>query len=1236
MVEICTPTLNNTERFSNSDRFFYIIILMPIKPLKYLTAKISSQVPLKTVLIVPFVTQIFAAVGLVGYLSFRNGQQAVRELASQLRQKLSDRIEQQLETYIQSPQIILELDTNALSQGAIDLERARGIPQLWQQMVLFPYISNIYCGGEKQGEFMGIARFEDSNTLIYSEINQGNNYVRTYYYLDSQGNKTAFDRNNPSSIKTSAYDPRVRPWYKLAKEKGQTVWTEPYPDFNINLMTVSAAAPSYHNTSGDLIGVCAVDLFLPKEFSNFLANLKISKSGQAFAIDRSGTLISTSTVEQIVVGEGENIRQIKATQSTNNLVSSTAKYLGQKFDDLTQLQSVQEFEFALADGTKQFVRVLPFNDGRGIDWLIVIVIPESDFMAQIDENTRTTVLLSIAALFIAIYVGLVTSRWLVDPISRLNTAATDIARGEWERTVELDRADELGQLANSFNRMAGQLKEYFATLEQQNEDLQRLDKLKDEFLANTSHELRTPLNGMIGIAESMIDGATGELSPLQRQNLFTIAQSGHRLSNLVNDILDFSKLRHQDLELQLKPVNLNAIAEMVLAVSRSLVGDKEIRLINGISPELTTVVADENRLQQILYNLIGNAIKFTESGRVELSAKLIDRDTKMTITVADTGIGIAENKLERIFESFEQADGSTARNYGGTGLGLAVTKKLVTLHGGRIWVESTVGEGSRFSFTLPLTAEKIDRPETLLSVDVLPTETENTATENNSFPTDESFELEPTICFSHQKLELEPTICAPDSQEAFKILIVDDEPVNLQVLANHLSLHDYAVTQARGGKQALALLEQGYIPDLILLDVMMPGMSGYQVCQQIRQDWSISELPIMMLTAKNQVNNLVTGLEVGANDYLSKPFNKEELFARIKTHIAIKQLRSEKAHIRKAFGRYVADEVADSLLATPEGLKLGGDRKQITILTSDLRGFTATSERLSSQEVVKILNFYFERMADVITQYRGTIIEFMGDGILVLFGAPIAREDDAIRAVACGIAMQLALQEVNQQMQAWNLPPLEMGIGINTGEVVVGNIGSEKRTKYGAVGSHVNLTYRIESYTTGGQIFIAHSTYEFVQSIVTIEEKKQVQPKGVREPISIYNIRGIGDRYNLFLAKLDTQWLTLKKTIQVRYTILEGKHLGKKIFYGSIVELSATGAKIYAYQRREHTLPADLSNIKLNILEQKTPSKDRDLDIYAKVSAQTENSSFYIHFTAVPPDLQQKFEELLQIQYSNC
>lgn len=332
--------------------------------------------------------------------------------------------------------------------------------------------------------------------------------------------------------------------------------------------------------------------------------------------------------------------------------------------------------------------------------------------------------------------------------------------------------------------------------------------------------------------------------------------------------------------------------------------------------------------------------------------------------------------------------------------------------------------------------------------------------------------------------------------------------------------------------------------------------------------------------------------------------------------------------IRKVFGRYLTDEVVATLLESPEGLKLGGERRQITIFTSDLRGFTATSERLPPEEVVKIINFYLECMADEITKYQGTIDEFMGDGILVLFGAPTAREDDAARSIACGIAMQLAMVKVNTKMQEWGLPPLEMGIGINTGIVVVGNIGSEKRTKYGIVGSQVNLTYRIEGYTTGGEIIISESTYKQVESIVVIDRQMQVTPKGVKEPINIYKISGIKGKYNLFLNQHQEELCTLREPIPIQYAVVDGKDIGNSLFKGILVRLSTHEAEICLLEELQKP-PSLLSNIKLNLSQPNQAGEGED--IYAKVMEKpSQIGHFFIRFTAKPPAIINKFNSLIE------
>lgn len=332
--------------------------------------------------------------------------------------------------------------------------------------------------------------------------------------------------------------------------------------------------------------------------------------------------------------------------------------------------------------------------------------------------------------------------------------------------------------------------------------------------------------------------------------------------------------------------------------------------------------------------------------------------------------------------------------------------------------------------------------------------------------------------------------------------------------------------------------------------------------------------------------------------------------------------------IRQVFGRYLSDEIVANLLESPQALKLGGERNKITILTSDLRGFTSTSERLSAEEVIHILNIYLEYMADVITQYQGTINEFMGDGILVLFGAPTQREDDAARAVACACAMQLAMGAVNERLKHLGFPQLEMGIGINTGLVVVGNIGSDKRAKYGVVGSPVNLTYRIESYTTGGQILISESTLKDAGAIVRVGGQRQEKMKGIKEPITIYEVLGIGGFYNLFLPREEEIFFAIPKSIPIQYVILQEKQISETVFLGRIIEISHKGAKISVENIQNHSLPAASTNIKLNLLALQDPAW-RSEDVYAKVLEKSaETGNFYIHFTTKPPAVQARFDFL--------
>jgi adenylate cyclase len=268
--------------------------------------------------------------------------------------------------------------------------------------------------------------------------------------------------------------------------------------------------------------------------------------------------------------------------------------------------------------------------------------------------------------------------------------------------------------------------------------------------------------------------------------------------------------------------------------------------------------------------------------------------------------------------------------------------------------------------------------------------------------------------------------------------------------------------------------------------------------------------------------------------------------------------------IRRTFGRYLSDAIVARLLEQPEGLALGGERRRLTLLTSDLRGFTSLSESLLPERVIAVVNAYLKQMAEVITEYGGTIDEFMGDGILVLFGAPTALPDDAQRAIACAIAMQRAMAGVNAGLRAQGLPGLEMGIGVHTGEVVVGNIGSERRTKYGVLGAQVNLTYRLESYTLGGQVLMSEACYEAAGggSLIQVGDRRQVFPKGVRSGLWIYEVLAVGAPFELALPLRSECWVRLREPLTIAVVLLDDKDASQPRRSAQIVALSEWGAQV--------------------------------------------------------------------------
>lgn len=553
------------------------------------------------------------------------------------------------------------------------------------------------------------------------------------------------------------------------------------------------------------------------------------------------------------------------------------------------------------------------------------------------------------------------------------------------------------------------------------------DRLKDEHVAMVAHELRTPLGGIIGISDLLMEGAEGDLPPEVNLNLKLISESSKKLTYLLNDLLDLTKIKNEMLQVKPVPVHLRSLVSKVLALQYSTAITKGIELKNNVPKDFPNVLADTGKLEQILHNLIGNSAKFTDEGYISIDVEAHD-DTVM-IVIEDTGKGLSKDNLQGILESFE-GDLVQSTGFGhNTGLGLKISNRLIELHGSKLVMESAEGFGSYFSFTLPITVDDA--------------------------PVNEDYENYSIGARAHSQgiTKIRPHRNARIG-EKFRIMVVDDEIINVKVLIAQLNRVGYEVLTYYNGQSALQALKEGILPDLILLDIMMPNMNGFEVCQEIRKEFSQVELPIIMLTAKNHTTDILDAFKAGANDYIAKPIAKDELLARIKTHV-------ELSKINHAFSRFVPHEFLgflgyDSVLE----IKLGDQvQKNMAVLFSDIKDFTRLSENMTPKEAFDFINTFLGVVSPLIREHGGFIDKFIGDAIMALFPGGA---DDATKAA---ISMTKKLKVLNEERLVQGLEPIQVGTGLHTGDLMLGTIGEEMRMEGTVISDVVNTASRLEGLT---------------------------------------------------------------------------------------------------------------------------------------------------------------------------
>jgi two-component system sensor histidine kinase ChiS len=418
-------------------------------------------------------------------------------------------------------------------------------------------------------------------------------------------------------------------------------------------------------------------------------------------------------------------------------------------------------------------------------------------------------------------------------------------------------------------------------LERANVNLVTLDHLKDEFLANTSHELRTPLHGIIGLSESVLHDADGTLTYQQKENLNMVLQSGRHLTQLVDEILEFSRLKVKKTDIIYEEVILGDVAESTVSLLRQSTLEKNLKVVCDID-KMIVVQADRRQIFQVFINIIGNAIKYSENGTIRIKAST--GMSKATVSVSDEGKGISNDDIARIWIPFEKADENTSKKEMGSGLGLPISREIISMHGGEIWVESVPGKGSTFNFTLPLKKGTFGL-QSLLKIGF------KTFDVNDSNRVQQYDEM--SIAGNGDDMsvmEKMGSINSTGDTGVFPIILaVDDDKTNLAIIKNICSDCRYQVITAVNENETFEILEQ-IIPDLILMDIMLPGISGYEICHKIRENNRFPFIPIMMLTAKGFLGDKIKGFSTGANDYLVKPFNRNELIARMENLLAIKKL----------------------------------------------------------------------------------------------------------------------------------------------------------------------------------------------------------------------------------------------------------------------------------------------------------------------------------------------------------
>ena len=814
------------------------------------SSRYRPLVSLRHILAVSLLVFAILPAALVTWLLARGSSEAVGGLANQVVSNVALRIQAETENHLQQAHVML----NGLFPVRMNPQQIRQARRWLDQPTLFepmafaltrqsPSVPFVYLANAR-GHYFGVEQTIRGVEVSMREVKNGAQNQRQFFLAAQPG-----DRSQPLLGEDASYEPRTRNWYEAALRARERVFSPVYLSPSQKQLLITLSQPLYDDFGG-AAGVFATDLRL-KQLADLLRTQIISSRGAAYLVDQQGLLVASSAGDRLFDEAGQALVRTRPADSNNPVIRASdialEASLRQKSSSVVLADGFVDRSVSLHRlpmGNESLIAVRrPFGDELGLRWTLVVAAPESDFTAATSQALRTSFGVIAAVLLLGSALAFYIAARIGRSLELLGRAAQRIGAGEVPGIDQATHVREVRQLSEVLRNSALQLNDYreqvqtkTRAVEEANEQLedrvsQRTAELtasreealqaaraKASFLATMSHEIRTPLNGVLGMSTLL---AETRLDYEQSDYLQTIRLSSDQLLGVINDILDFSKIESGKLELESEALSPRGTVEEACEIAAPRAREKGLELIIDVAENAMDarksvplgIFADVTRLRQVLINLINNAIKFTEKGEVSVSVRPLDAVCEpgfacLEFRVADTGIGIPPHRVGSLFEAFMQVDASTTRKYGGTGLGLAICKRLVTLMGGEIGVDSVPGKGSCFWFTLK--APLAELPAMPGAVDA-------------------------TALMGRQ------------------VLVVDDHATNVQVLTRQLQLWGMQVIGAESGERALQLLAlahgQGRLPDAIITDMHMPGMDGVSLAQAIKANGLFSAVPLVLLTS---------------------------------------------------------------------------------------------------------------------------------------------------------------------------------------------------------------------------------------------------------------------------------------------------------------------------------------------------------------------------------------------------